>query len=685
MRMRVADYIAQFLVDHDINHCFMVVGGGAMQLDDAFGHQEGLTCVFNHHEQACAMAAEGYARIRNTPAAVCVTSGPGGTNAITGVMSAYLDSIPMLVFSGQVRFELMTRSTGLTGLRNLGDQEFDICTAVSSLTKYCEVVKEASMIRSCLERAYHLATTGRPGPCWLDVPLDVQGTIIEVDDLPGYCPDKDDSALPARVSPTVAETVLDKIWSARRPVLYAGYGIRLSDGYEVFRRVVDKLGIPVVFSWDSVDMLPDDHPLNAGRPGIVGDRAGNFAVQNADVILSIGTRLGIRQVGFDAAEWARNAYVIMNDICADETRKPTIHVDMPLVADARDLLEQLEAALEAQPRHNTNLRTWIETCQHWRATYPVVRPEFFDIDKPANPYVFIKRLSEHLGNGRITVTGSGFTSVAGGQAATMREGSRYLINCATCSLGWDLPAAIGACIAEHGDNALYGHAIQNGNQLADTILFTGDGGIQFNLQELQVVVHHQMPLKIFIINNDGYHSIRMTQTNLFDKKFIGIGPQSGDLSFPDMERIAWAYEIPFCRCSANSEIDEAIEATLALSGPAICEIMVGHSQVFEPKAATKRLPDGTLISPPLEDMAPFLPPEELARIMSVSAETAGDAQAATQVAEHPVTADVHNAINKHGYCTREHPSTAETQPALSSHLSSQPNMPEATPGQADAR
>lgn len=607
MKIKVSDYVAQFLVKNGINHAFTVTGGGAMHLNDSLGHTEGLTCVYNHHEQACAIAAESYARIHNNIAAVCVTTGPGGTNAITGVVGGWLDSIPMLVISGQVRFDTTARSTGLN-IRAMGDQEFDITKAVASMTKYCEMVINPLDIRYCLEKAYYLATTGRPGPCWLDIPLNVQGATVETDDLRGFdVAEVAEAEVPAITDDTV-KAIIEKVKNAKRPVLYAGNGIRISGGFESFKAVVDKLNIPVVTGWDSIDAIYDEHPLYVGRGGIMGDRPGNFAVQNSDLVLSIGNRLSIRQVGYSWTTWAREAYVIMNDVDADELKKPTLHVDMPVWGDAKDLLAKLDAAIPDGTKI-FNEEFWLDKCTEWKVKYPVVLPKHYEDKNHTNVYAFIKELSKRTKEGQVTVVGNGSACVVGSHGYVIKKDARFIINSAIASMGYDLPAAIGACVAEHGNEALFGNALSN-DELQDIILVTGDGSIQMNLQELQTIIHHKMPIKIFVINNEGYHSIRQTQTNLFNKNFVGIGPQSGDLSFPSLEKLAYAYGYPYYSCDGNEFLEKAIEDTLAVKGPVICEIFVSTEQNFEPKSATKRLEDGTLVSPPLEDLGPFLDRDE---------------------------------------------------------------------------
>ncbi len=615
MKIKVSDYVSQFLVDNGITHAFTVTGGGAMHLNDSLGHQKGLTCVYNHHEQACAIAAESYARIHNKIAALCVTTGPGGTNAMTGVVGGYLDSIPMLIISGQVRYDTTARSTGLN-IRAMGDQEFDITKSAAAMTKYAQMVTDPKQIRYCMEKALYIATTGRPGPCWIDIPVNFQGFYVDTDELEGFDPAEYEAQLAPHVTDEQVDAIIDKIKNAKRPVLYAGNGIRISGGYESFKKVVELLNIPVATGWDSIDEIYDEHPLYVGRGGIMGDRAGNFAVQNSDLVFAIGNRLSIRQVGYNWKTWAREAYVIMNDVCEDEMKKPTLHVDMPVWADAKELLEKMAARLEKTGEKVFTGNDWIERCQQWKKNYPVVLPKHYEDKNHANVYAFIKELSSRLSEGQVTVVGNGSACVVGSHAYVIKKDQRFIINSAIASMGYDLPAAIGAAVAEHGDKALYGRSLTD-DSVKDIILVTGDGSIQMNIQELQTVIHHKMPIKIFLINNQGYHSIRQTQTNLFNKNFVGIGPQSGDLSFPDMSKLAPAYGYPYLSCDGNDKLDETIDKALGMKGPVICEIFVSTEQNFEPKSSTKRLEDGTLVSPPLEDLAPFLDRDEFRKNMII--------------------------------------------------------------------
>ena len=601
MKIRLADYVADFLVNNGITDCFTVTGGGAMHLNDALGHKEGLHCLYNHHEQACAIAAEAYARINNRIAAVCVTTGPGGTNAITGVVGGWLDSIPMLIISGQVRYDTTARGMGLN-IRAGGDQEFDITKAISSMTKYCEMIEDPSRIRYALEKALYLSTHGRPGPCWLDIPLNFQACTIETDDLVGYDPKTEQTDCAPKVSEEVVDDVLSKIAKAERPVFYAGNGIRLSGGFEKFKEVIRKLNIPVVTGWDNIDMMADADPLYVGRGGIMGDRAGNFAVQNADLVLSVGNRLSIRQVGYNWKTWAREAHVIMVDVDAEELKKPTLHVETPIHADALDFLSVMSSKLhESKVFYAEN--GWQETCREWKNKYPVVLERHKTAKGLTNPYAFIGALSKRLPEGYTTVVGNGTACVVGSHGYVIKEGQRFIINSGAASMGYDLPAAVGVCVSL-------------GKQ--EIVCISGDGSIQMNLQELQTILTNRLPIKIFVINNDGYHSIRQTQTNIFGHHTkVGIGPESHDLSFPSLEKLAFAYGYPYAACKANADIEKTLDVAFSTEGAFLAEIFVDATQFFEPKSATKKLPDGSLFSPPLEDLAPFLDRDELKAIMKI--------------------------------------------------------------------
>ena len=630
MKIRLADYVADFLVDHGISDCFMVVGGGAMHLNDALGHKEGLKCTFTHHEQGAAIAAEAYARINNKMAALSVTTGPGGTNAITGVLGGWLDSVPMFVISGQVRYDTtaryMEQFTNGIPMRAVGDQEYDITKSVSSMCKYAVMIEDPKNIRYCLEKAYHLAMAGRRGPVWLDIPLNYQGMIIETDDLKGYDPLHDylsvedasdnssnEAAPEIDVSDVVASNkvavfleVLDRIKNSKRPVLYAGNGIRLSEGYPEFRKLVELLGIPVVTCWDSIDVIPDENPLYVGRGGIMGDRPGNFAVQNSDLILAIGNRLSIRQVGYTWDKWAEKAFVIDVDVDPAELMKKTIHVELPVCMDAKvfmsGMIECIEKDASRDEKPLFQDEDWLKHCADWKKNYPVTLPKHWEENgSTANVYAFIKYLSESLPENRLTVVSNGSACVVGSHNYVIKEGTRFIINSGVASMGYGLPAAIGACIAD-------------GRQ--ETICIEGDGSIMMNLQELQTVLTNKLPIKLFLINNNGYHSIRQTQNNVFaGHSKVGIGPESNDLEFPDFGKIAEAFGYKYFAAHSNEEMKTLVDKVLSMDGPVFAEVFVSTDQVFEPKSGTKRLEDGTLVSPPLQDLAPYLPREEVEKNM----------------------------------------------------------------------
>lgn len=631
MKQRLADYVADFLVKKGICDCFMITGGGAMHLNDALGHKEGLHCTYNHHEQACAIAAEAYARVENKIAVCCVTTGPGGTNAITGVVGGWLDSVPMLILSGQVRYDTTARYTsqfteGLP-LRAVGDQEFDITKSVACMCKYAVMLEDPMQIRYVLEKAYHLAMTGRKGPAWIDIPVNFQGCTIETDDLPGYDPEEDENIVPKKISRDTVNKIISKIRAAKRPVLYAGNGIRLSGGYGEFRKAVEKLGIPVVTCWDSIDAIEDESPFYVGRGGIMGDRPGNFAVQNADLVLAVGNRLSIRQVGYNWKTWAREAYVIMVDVDPAELKKHTLHVEMPVCADAKDFFAVLNNCLLAQQPDSEDVKgraeeeggcveckadfpifhnaEWLSTCRNWKVNYPVTLPRHWEEDgEYANVYAFIKYLSSSLPDGNMTVVSNGSACVVGSHNYVIQKDARFLINSAIASMGYGLPAAIGACMAI-------------GRK--ETVCIEGDGSLMMNLQELQTVLTNRLPIKLFLINNQGYHSIRQTQNNLFSgHSKVGIGPESGDLSFPDYEKLAIAFGYPYFKAHSNEEMKEAVDAVLKTEGPVFCEIFVSPMQNFEPKSATRKLEDGSLFSPPLEDLAPFLDRDELRKNLFIT-------------------------------------------------------------------
>jgi len=596
--IKVSDYIAQRLVGYGVSHVFMVTGGGAMHLNDSFGKNPGLRYVCFHHEQAAAMAAESYARLTGRIAAVNVTSGPGGTNAITGVLGAWLDSIPMLVISGQVRYDTTVRSSGLD-LRQLGDQEYDIVKSVAAMTKYSVMVTEAADVRYHLDRAFHIAKAGRPGPCWLDIPLNIQGAQVDENALRPYDPAEDSGQLLPAVSAETAREIIRRIRGSERPVILAGSAVRSSGGLEDFLKLVDLLNVPVVTAWNAHDCIHDDHRLYFGRPGSVGDRAGNFIVQNSDLLLVIGCRLNIRQISYNWTTFARAAYKIVVDIDPMELRKPTVKPDMPVHADAAALIRAL---IRETPEKGLPAREeWNNWCRRRKERYPVVLNEYWERRELVNPYCFVDALTSKLEEGQVTVAANGSACVCMFQAAHIKKGQRLYTNSGCASMGYDLPAAIGACLASDGKK---------------TVCVAGDGSIQMNLQELQTIVQYGLPVKIFVLNNSGYHSIRQTQDNFFGRPLVGCEPDCG-IGFPDLERLAYAYNMPFYRCSGHADLEAGISAALAGDHASICEIMLALDQPFAPRVSSRRLNDGRMVSKPLEDMAPFLDRKEFLENMII--------------------------------------------------------------------
>ena len=600
--VRLADYVARTLADHGLRHVFMVTGGGAMHLNDAFGREKRLRWVACHHEQACSMAADSYFRACGRPAVVNVTTGPGGTNAITGVYGAYVDSIAMIVVSGQVKWETTVASTGLP-LRQLGDQEVDIIPMVRGITKYAVTVSDPTTIRYHIERAIHLASQARPGPVWLDILANVQGAAIDPGTLLGYDPAEDRAPWEGVDLAPVAREILQRIARAERPVILVGTGVRISGAYDAFLDVIARLGIPVVTGFNAHDAITDDHPLYIGRPSSVGDRAGNFAVQNADFLLVLGSRLNVRQTGYNFAAFARHAFKVMVDADAAELAKPTLSIDLPVHADLRQFFS---AMLQELTRHQYAGPTeahgrYLAWCMDRRRRYPVVLPGYDDDSQGVNPYALVRDLFLALKDGDRVVTGDGTAVVATFQAAAIKPGQRLYSNSGSAPMGFDLPAAIGAAFAAPGERIL---------------CIAGDGSIMMNLQELQTIATHRLPVKIIVLNNDGYASIRQTQSNYFPDNPVGCGPESG-ITFPNFVGLGEAFGIPSRRVHTLAELRNALPSILDGEGPTLCEVMLDKRQGFSPKMSSRRLPDGRMVSAPLEDLAPFLTRDELRENMLV--------------------------------------------------------------------
>lgn len=605
MIKKVAHIIADFLVEKGVKHVFTVTGGGAMHLNDALGHKEGLISIYNHHEQASSIAAEGYARLTGDIAVCCVTSGPGGTNAITGVMGGYLDSIPMFVLSGQVKRETTLWSTDVP-LRQLGDQEFPIIDSVKNMTKYAVMVTEPKDILYHLEKAWYLANNGRKGPVWLDIPLDVQAAKVEVEELRLFEKEEEEKLEVVKgFDDAMLAELLGKIEGARRPVILAGTGVRLAGAADKLLKAADKLKIPVVTAWNAHDLMTDDNPWYCGRPGTVGTRGGNFVVQSADLLLVLGCRMNIRQISYNYKEWAKDAYKIAVDIDAAELDKPTIDIDMKINADVSDVLDKIIASdYVAGDRH----AKWVSWGREIDARFPACAASYNEEKDAINPYVYIDRMTKVLDEGDKVICGNGSACVITFQGMHIKKDQRLFTNSGCAAMGYGFPAAVG-CAAAMRD-------LDNNSRV---ICVDGDGSFQMNLQELQTVVYNKLNLKTFIINNNGYHSIRQTQTNLFEPPLVGVCDGNG-LSFPDLEKLAAAYNMRYVRIDKVDEIEAKTLEALAGNDPVLCEVVVSDKQNFAPKLSSKVLPDGRIVSPPIDDMFPFLEREEYEAIKASALE-----------------------------------------------------------------
>jgi acetolactate synthase-1/2/3 large subunit len=585
--IKVTDYIAKRLAEHGIRDIFMISGGGAMHLNDSLGNHPGLKYWTNHHEQACAIAAEGYYRAGGRMAVVNVTSGPGGLNCLTGVMGQWTDSIPVLYLSGQVKYETTTYSCREIGLRQLGDQETDIISVVRPLTKYAVVLDNPADVKKVIDKAVFIANSGRKGPVWIDIPLNVQGAVVDEETLEEYdnaadVPYSNADELDKKVS-----EVLSLLIRSKRPVIIAGHGIRLSGALDLFRRMLNTLKIPVVTTFNGLDLIGTGHPNYAGRIGTLGNRSGNFTLQNADLILCLGSRNNIRQASYNWQNFGQKAFKIIVDIDPAELAKPTVKPDLPILADllgfCRCLSDQI-AELTFP-----DFSEWMEWTKERLKKYPAVLPEYSGSGK-IHPYYFIKRLTELMRQDGVLVAGNGTACVAAFQASSVKEGQRFFWNSGCAAMGYDLPASIGACIGTHQ---------------SDIICLAGDGSIQMNLQELQTIKYYNLPIKLFYLNNAGYISIRQTQDNFFEGHKVACDASSG-VSFPEFIRIAEAYKLPSAVISSTEDIEKQLKKILGQPGPVLCEVVLDTNYIFSPKVASEKLPDGKIISKPIEDMFPFL-------------------------------------------------------------------------------
>ena len=590
--IKLTDYIIQHLVEYGIKDVFMISGGGAMHLVDSVGRQKKLHYVCNHHEQAGAMAAEGYFRAGGHMAAVVVTSGPGGTNCLTGVIGQWLDSIPAIYISGQVKQETTIASCRNLKLRQVGDQEINIVDIVRPVTKYAAIVDNPSKVKYYLGKALFLATSGRPGPVWLDVPLDIQAAAVNEAKLINYNSCEDEIKFDNKKILQQIGQVVDCIKKAKRPVIVAGHGIRLANAQAAFDDLLKKLPVPVVSTFCGMDLIASDHKLFAGRIGTVGDRAGNFVLQNADLVLCVGTRNNIRQVSYDWSNYARKAFKIIVDIDKAELDKPTVKPDLGIHCDAKEFITGLCA--KAQKAVIPDFSGWLGWCKTRREKYPVVLPQYWKVKTGVQPYCFLDCFTRALNKSAVVAAGNGTACVALFQAAYVKRGQRFFWNSGCASMGYDLPSAIGACVAL-GKKPV--------------VCLAGDGSIQMNIQELQTIVYNKLPIKIFVLNNNGYISIRQTQDSFFAGNHVACDKSCG-VSFPDIIKVAKAYGLATARIDRYAGMEKRIKKVLSMPGSIVCEVKLCDDYVFSPKLSSEKLPDGRLISKPLEDMYPFLDREE---------------------------------------------------------------------------
>jgi len=589
--MKVSDYIFNYLNKKGLDTIFTVSGGAAAHLLDAVTRTN-FKYICNYHEQACAMAAEGYARIANKPAIVLVTNGPGSSNTITGVLGAYQDSIPMIVISGQVPINQSLGNLKDVNLRQLGVQECDIISIVTPITKYAKQITKASDIKLALHQAYNLAISGRKGPVWLDIPLDIQSVEI------------DDDIFEEEIEEFYNESnicnlnkIITLLSEAKNPVIITGNGIHLSQSEKIFTELKDKLQIPIVSTWTSKDLMSQTDPLYVGTFGLLGERAANFTIQNADLLLILGSRLSIPNVGYQSQLFSPKSIKIMIDIDENELNKPTINIDYKIKSDLYEFINNLNIALVNKELSSKN--EWVEKTQKWKHKYPVFQSEYKYNKDRINSFYFMEVLSEKLTDNNIVVTDMGASYTCTMQSLQLNGKNRLFTSSACCSMGFGLPGAIGAYFASPSK---------------DIILIAGDGGMQMNLQELQTIVHHQLPIKIFVLNNNGYLAISLMQDNLFKGNYIGSNKQSG-VSSPDFTRIADAYGIKRFRFNNNEELENNIDDVMNYNGPVLVEIMMTENQLLIPRVQSSKDINGKIISNSLENMFPYLSEEEMKEIM----------------------------------------------------------------------
>lgn len=595
-QVRVADYIADFLYSTlGVEDIFLVTGGGAMFLNDGIAKHQKLNAVLNHHEQASAMAAVAYAKYKNSYAVAMTTSGCGATNAVTGLLDAWQDNTPVFFLSGQVKKKETVYNSELP-LRQLGVQEADIISIVTSISKYAVMVNEPKEIAYHLEKAAYLAKSGRSGPVWIDIPQDVQGAIVEEDEMIHFDSSKEENILKTDVEDAEIQSVLSAIKEAKRPMIIAGNGIRLGDAINEFKFFIEKFQIPVATSYLGIDILESDDKFCVGRLGIKGDRAGNFAIQNSDLVIVLGSRLAVALTGFEYKMFAREAKVIVVDIDPVEHKKNTVKIDQLINGDVKNFLQKMNL----ENNFNLNRDEWILKCQYWREKWPVALKSYEEKDKKINKYTFIEHLRKYTKDDTAIVADAGSAYYVTAQALKIKAKQRYITSGAQADMGFTIPAAIGVSFAKKGE----------------VVAITGDGSFQMNIQELQTIIHNKLPIKIFVWNNGGYLSIRTTQNKFFEGRLLGTEPSSG-ISFPELSKIAYAYGFTYFIANTFSELDKALEETMSSNTPTICEIICPEYQEIIPTVSSAKRADGSMVSKPTEDMYPFLSREEFLQEMII--------------------------------------------------------------------
>ncbi|WP_339844768.1 thiamine pyrophosphate-binding protein [uncultured Halopseudomonas sp.] len=585
--MRVADFIFEFIAKQGVEHVFFLPGGGAMHLNNALYRQPALTAVSMLHEQGAAIAAEGYARTSGGIGVCLVTSGPGATNAMTGLAGAWFESTPTLFVSGQVkRADLKADS----GLRQLGTQELDIVSVAGPLSKYAVCLLDPERVRYELEKALYLMLSGRKGPAWIDVPLDVQATEIDPQQLEGFVPEP--TELPQGLDEAALSRLMDRLGVAERPVLLVGNGVHAAGAEEELRKLIESLRIPTLTTWIGADLLEHDHPLYAGRCGTVAPRGPNFSVQNADLVIAIGCRMDFSITGFNRKHFARGAEIVVVDVDPAEIAKLGDMPDESFVCDAKDFIQQLQ---QASAGRFLECESWRLRCAAWKEAYPVVLEEYRKAGEYVNTYVFTEVLSELLSEGDQVIPGSSGAALdTFWLALRLKRGQRAVATGGLGSMGYGLPASIGGCL---------------GGGKCRTVSVDGDGGFVMNIQELEVVRRLNLPIKYFVLNNNGYASIRASQGGYF-KQIIGCDPTSG-LTLPDISALAAAFGLPTMRVDGTGDLRLTIEQALALEGPVVCEVMVESDQAIGPRITSQIGRNGVMTSSPLEDLFPFLERDEL--------------------------------------------------------------------------